>query len=72
MTLSEGPASEETGPRFGLRIVDQFERGLVFFVEVRVLVIADELRRVLVHVLAIRIGGAGPIGDLYKLIKNIF
>ena len=37
--------------------------------EVRVLVVADELRRVLVHVLAISVRGTGPVRNLEMTIK---
>ena len=40
--------------------------------EIGVLVVAHELRRVLVHVLAVRVGGAGPVRDLVKLVKCFF
>lgn len=64
--LGKGTTAKEPGAAFvGGSSVDQFERGLVLFVDVRVQVIANELRLVLVHVLSIRIGCTGPIRDLF-------
>ena len=39
--------------------------------EISVLVIADKLRRVLVHVLAIGVSGTGPIGNLELIIDGM-
>ena len=71
MTFRKGPTTEEASSWFGLSIVDQFEGGLVFLVEISVLVIADKLRRVLVHVLAIGVSGTGPIGNLELIIDGM-
>ena len=69
MALGKWSATEEARSRLGLGVVDQLEAGLVLLVEVGVLVVADELRRVLVHVLAISVRGAGPVGDLNRFLK---